>query len=91
MANWFEYLNKDKLVLKKYYDLKLISSNSNNSGDSGVGDFICMSASSSSTNSSLSVSTHNNPNTNGYNLIEAFLCKINCCDIKRYSCFITVK
>ena len=65
--------------------MKLLSSNSNNSGDSGVGDFICMSASSSSS-SSLSVSqnnvhmnfgNNNNNNNNasltntGYNLIAS--------------------
>ena len=45
-------MNKDKTIIKKFYDLKAPISNIN--GDSGVGDFICMSGSSSSTNSSLS-------------------------------------
>lgn len=54
MANWFDFLNKDKSVLRKHYDLKLPSSNSANSGDSGVGEFLCHSDSTSSLASSLS-------------------------------------
>lgn len=54
MANWFDFLNKDKSVLRKHYDLKLPSSNSANSGDSGVGEFLSTSDSTSSLASSLS-------------------------------------
>lgn len=71
VANWFEYLNKDKNVLKKYYDLKFSSSSSNNSGDSGVGEFLCTSGS-SSLSSSLSLSQNHNTNpVNSSNLLAS--------------------
>ena len=93
-------MNRDKGTLKKYYDLKLLSSNSNNSGDSGVGDFICMSASSSS-NSSMSVSQNNAYGTlsgitssmanTGYNLIASLsltsLANVSIFENEEYFCY----
>jgi len=60
MANWFEYLNKEKSILKKHYDLKLPTANS---GDSGVGEFLCTSGT-SSFSSSLSSSQNIQNNAN---------------------------
>lgn len=46
-------MNRDKSFLRTFYDLKLPSSSSNNSGDSGVGEFFYASTSSSSSSVSL--------------------------------------
>ena len=59
MANWFDFLNKEKTVLRKHYDLKLLTTSGNNSGDSGVGEFLC-----NSSFSSLSSSLSNSQNPN---------------------------
>lgn len=69
MANWFEHVNRDKNVLKNFYDFKQSATKgigNNSSGDSGMGtEFMQVSTSSSTSTSSLSVSTNNflSPNT----------------------------
>lgn len=70
MANWFEHLNRDKTLLKNFYDLKLVKPSSpntsnNSSGDSGMGnEFMYASTSSSTCSSSLSLSINQNTNLN---------------------------
>lgn len=70
LANWFEHVNRDRNLVKTFYDLKncLTSSNktlaNNSSGDSGMGnEFMQISTSSSTCSSSLSTSmTQQSPN-----------------------------
>lgn len=68
MANWFEHVNRDKSLLKNFYEFKLLAVNkglgNNSSGDSGMGTEFMQVSSASSTSSSLSISNNfQSPNT----------------------------
>ncbi len=71
MANWFEYLNREKSILKKHYDLKLPTANS---GDSGVGELLSTSGSSSfssSISSSQNIQNNSSKFLNSSNLLAS--------------------
>jgi hypothetical protein len=65
LANWFEYLYKDRNLLREYYDLKQISTgSSNDSGVGGIEGYLYPSTPSSINSSATFSITANNSNSN---------------------------
>ena len=66
MANWFAYLNKERDLLRTYYELKNVANTTSNSGDSGLvidsSELFCMNESTSASSTSVASSSTSTAN-----------------------------